>query len=142
MNQITTEIKTHAVITYDDVHYLITAPQFEKLANALPDAKWVIEGNLVKQKNIASILTMEKYYETYPQRRPADYAYSWDEIKHEAAKGFSGIITSVKRVNGLIHMGIGLRRVVEKYRGQGVEPQNALFLLSQMETKLAALEAK
>lgn len=70
MNEISTEVKTYAVVTYTGVHYLITENQESQLRNLGLNDEIDIDGNIVKMKNIADILTIQKYYETYPDKKP------------------------------------------------------------------------
>ncbi len=70
MNEISTVVKTYAVVTYTGVHYLITESQENQLRNLGLNDEIDIDGNIVKMKNIADILTIQKYYETYPDRKP------------------------------------------------------------------------
>lgn len=63
---------THAVITYSKVHYLLTQSQWEALEVMEPDHEIKLEGGYVKAANIADRMTIEKYYETFPQKRPEE----------------------------------------------------------------------
>lgn len=61
---------SHAIITYSGVHYLITAQEEELLRNKKLGDEFEIEGSTIKVNNIADVLTTQKYYETYPDKRP------------------------------------------------------------------------
>lgn len=68
MNQLTTEVKTHWVITHKDSHHHITAEQESKLASIGLDDLINIDGNSIKGSSIAEVLTNETYKLTYPNR--------------------------------------------------------------------------
>lgn len=72
MNQLTTEVKTHWVITHKDSHHHITAEQERRLADIGLDDLINIDGNSIKGSSIAEVLTNEAYRHTYPDKKPSD----------------------------------------------------------------------
>ena len=62
-------MKTHAIVTYSGVHYLITEDQAKRYAQKRLDEEVIVDGCILKMKNVADILTIDKYYETYPKKR-------------------------------------------------------------------------
>lgn len=58
------------VITYSKVHYPITEEQNNVLKTLKLGSEIELDGCSVKVNNIAEILTEEKYYEAYPDKRP------------------------------------------------------------------------
>ena len=79
---LSTDIKTHWIITHKDSHHQITSEQESKLANIGLDDLINIDGNSIKGSSIAEVLTNEKYKLTYPDRNQyygesskADYEY-------------------------------------------------------------------
>lgn len=66
---ITTELKTHAIVTHSGAHYFISQQQNENLRNVGLNDLFEIEGNKIKGSSIAEVMTLEKYYETYPQKK-------------------------------------------------------------------------
>ncbi|MBU0879878.1 hypothetical protein KKH00_03665 [Patescibacteria group bacterium] len=64
--------KTHAIITFTKSHHLITAEQELMLRGLDLGREIEVDGNRIKANNIAEILTIEKYYETYPDKRVAE----------------------------------------------------------------------
>ena len=75
MTQALSEVITHFIITYSGAHYAITARQNEVLRMAGPDDEFDVEGSLIKPRNISDIFTAQKYYQTFPDRRPVSYSY-------------------------------------------------------------------
>lgn len=71
---------THAVITWTKVHYLLTQSQWDLLATMEPSDEIMVEGSYLKPNNIADRLTIEKYYEAYPAKRPEEIR---DDFKNQ-----------------------------------------------------------
>lgn len=70
---------THAVITWTKVHYLLTQSQWDALQLMEPDSEIQIDGGWLKANNIADRLTIDKYYETYPDKRPEEVRNDFKE---------------------------------------------------------------
>jgi len=122
-------MKTHAVITYTKVHYLITDEQNRKLQNCRLDDEIELDGCQVKVKNIADVLTLSKYYEVYPDKRP-QYV---DKYKQLPGMGYKGII---KRAPGYAvqEMIKGIKKFLSNKKPG--ECPNAEELLKIMELKI------
>lgn len=125
---------THAIITYAKTHYLLTAEQEQKLRDVKSTSKFVIDGSMIMGSNIAEVMTIQKYYETYPDKRPQ----ITDRFKGLPDLGFGGVIKLAKgdALKGMIK---GLKNYInsDRYQG-GKEP---LELLKQMEDKLRGAES-
>lgn len=80
---LSTDVKqpiTHVVMTYSKVHHFINEKQAAFILGVMnrePAFKkfweWTqvtIDGNICKFANIADVLTIEKYYDVYPNKRP------------------------------------------------------------------------
>ena len=122
-------MKTHAIITYSKTHYLLNAEQEKALRDVKQNTKFTIEGNSIMGSNIAEVMTISKYYETYPDKRPQRV----DQFKTLPGLGISGTINLAKG-DALRGMIIGIKNYInsDRYQG-GKEP---LELLNQMEAKL------
>lgn len=68
--QLSTDYKSHVVVTFNNAHYFITPAQEIALQGASLDDMMNFEGSKVKVSTIGEIMTIEKYYETFPDRRP------------------------------------------------------------------------
>ena len=64
-------MKKIMVITYTGIHHEINEGQAIEIAKLETDGEIFIGGNMLKRKNIADIVSMNKYYESYPNKRPA-----------------------------------------------------------------------
>ena len=135
-------MKSHAIVTYTGVHYFLTSQQELILRDKKLDEEIDIEGCLLKVKNIADILTIEKYYETYPQRKPTDV----DKYKTLEGLGYDGIVKFAdgEALQGMIK---GLKRYIASTPENPVCPngtdkawyqgtQAPIELLAKMEAKL------
>lgn len=91
------EPRTHVCITYSKVHYQLTAKQYETImAMSTGDIEWckrlglpagaakseqiVVAGNLIKFSDIASIITMDKYRESFPEKN-VSYGQPYTEVE-------------------------------------------------------------
>lgn len=122
---------SHVIITYTGVHYPITAEQEINLRSMSMDDELTLSGNIVKVRNIADVLTMAKYYETYPKRRPAQT----DRYKEIPGMGLLGVVEHVKdkdyALKGMIK---GLKNFIN--REHPPEGSQSRDILKQMEKKL------
>lgn len=78
--------KTHAIITYSKIHYLVTADQANTASMLKKDEERKFDGNLIKGSNISDIVTLDKYYETFPDKRPAQSLFRNDPKLFEQKK--------------------------------------------------------
>lgn len=72
-NQLATDVKTHIIITFTKAHHPITSKQNEALEGLSLDSLIDIDGNKIKGSDIAAVLEMDKYKETYPEKQSANY---------------------------------------------------------------------
>lgn len=80
MNQLTTNPKTHVIITFTKSHHFITQKQHDSLINMGQNAQIIVDGNMIKTSNIAEIISTDKYYETYPEKRSTNYGQPYSEV--------------------------------------------------------------
>ncbi len=102
MNQLTTTVKSHVIITFTKSHHFITQKQHDSLINMGQHTQIIVDGNIIRTSNIAEIISMEKYYETYPERKPNNYGQPYPEVK-------GNVFTRASK-NGKERFLIGLRR--------------------------------
>ncbi len=76
---LTTEVRTHVIITFSKSHHFITQKQNDWLVNQGRDIKFTVDGNSITTNNIAEILTIEKYYETYPDKQVKNYGQPYSK---------------------------------------------------------------
>jgi len=81
---------THAIITYSKIHYLLTAEKQNELLDKRADEIIMIDGSPVKVNNICDILTISKYYEAYPDKRPP----VTNRFKEVPGMGFGGLLNT------------------------------------------------
>jgi len=93
------------VITYTGIHHEINEEQAIQIAKLETDGEIFIGGNMLKRKNISDIVSMNKYYESYPNKRPA-YVDKYkdfmgigmgDNIKRLPYNALSGIQKGLER---------------------------------------------
>lgn len=125
------EPKTHAIVTYTGVHYLITAEQAQKYGQKRLDDEVIVDGCILKMKNVADILTIEKYYEAHPNKRPPQ-TNIFQPLLAEPR------VDPISTGKGLREMIIGLKKFIAgpKYMGT----QAPVELLAKWENKLAEIK--
>lgn len=60
----------YVILTYTGFHYFISRDQERKLRTLGQGDEMEINGNVVKMRNISDIVTLDKYYERFPDRKP------------------------------------------------------------------------
>jgi hypothetical protein len=119
---------THAIITFSGVHYLITAEQELALRSKGNNEDIIINGNTLRVKNISDILTLEKYYETYPDRKP-DILPEYKQLPEWTINRY------MQRKSCLQKMINGFKQYIAEKDGK--VSQGCLSQLKHMENKLA-----
>lgn len=104
---LTTDIKTHVIITFSKSHHFITSKQNDWLIRQGKDVKFTVEGSSVTTNNIAEILTIQKYYETFPDKQPKTYGQPYSE---QEPITFDGVVSQAERAFKLERLLIGMRR--------------------------------
>ena len=97
--------KTHVLISFTGVHYFINADQEKQLSKVGDKDRINIDGSVVVGKNISDVLTIEKYYQTFPNKRPSynrqDFTGLSDIIRNfseeRKQKAMQSIITGFKK---------------------------------------------
>ena len=104
-------MKTYVIITYAGTHYLITDEQELKLRDVKSHSQFKIDGSMIMGSNIAEVMTISKYYETYPDKRPQ----ITDRYKELPGMGMAGFI---KRAPGEHLRGIisGLKNYINSIK--------------------------
>ena len=67
------------VITFTKIHHKITEEEKEQIMSVEFDRKNMSDGSVLTNNNIADILPEEKYFETFPDRRPPEVYDSFQE---------------------------------------------------------------
>jgi len=88
MKNLSTQIKTYAMITFTGGHYMITEQQNEMLKKMNLSEKIVINNSVIHTKNIAEIMPIGQYYETFPDKRPVENYKNFSNI-NETLQSFS-----------------------------------------------------
>ena len=122
--------KTHAIITYNHNHYLLTREEDMRLRSKKIDEFITINNNQIKVGTISEVMTIDKYYSMYPNQRPVVYK----EI--ESGTGFSGVIKNSRKIaiTGIIQ---GIKKYINSDKYQGTEEPKKLLAIA--EERLAIL---
>jgi len=105
MTQLTTNVKTHVIITFSGSHHFINATQEKRLQSLSKDDQIEIDGNTIFIKSISEIITVNKYYQTFPDRKEQDTAYTakpkhYETLInriHKEGEAFKGLLKGLKR---------------------------------------------
>jgi len=123
---------THAIITYSGAHYLLTADQEEALRPKSLDESIELEGSIIPVRSISEIMSIGKYYETFPNRKPIPM----DRYRELPALGFDGVI-SISRAGAVKGIIKGLKNYIESDKYKGTEAPKKL--LEMAEKRLAEI---
>lgn len=137
MTNLINEIKTHVILTHSGSNYYITTKQNENLTNIGLDDFIVIDNNKIKGSSISEVITIDKFYEIFPDKKPIpeqpNYFSDIDFIDFRSEK--------LSR-DGLKSMIIGIKRAIDEFRASGKEPYKALALLAKAEKALKLKQSK
>ena len=114
---------THAILTYSKIHYLVNKDQAETAAMLKAGDERMIGGNLIKGSNISDIITIEKYYETFPEKRPPQMNM-FDPKKLERPMGINGIIRETNSVFALEQIAKGIKKYMASTEKNPVMPNS------------------
>ena len=116
--------KTHAIITYNNNHYLLTREEEIKLRVRKTNEFITVDNNQIRVGTISEVMTISKYYNMYPSKRPIIYK----EIK--SGYGFSGIIKNSRKtaITGIIR---GLKKYINSDKYQGTEQPKKLVDIAE-----------
>lgn len=131
MNQLTTEVKTHVLITYSKSTYFLTKNQEAKLKYIGLNDTIEIDGNKIKGANIAEIIKIEEYYKQHPQKREEHTNYTFEEFKSYQTTKIEPV-TKEKRIRALRSMIKGFK----EYFSNKEIPKHSQAILSRMEKSL------
>jgi len=97
------------IITKSKVHHEVNDSQYQAVLSAKQDQWLSVNGNMFKRSDVSEILTEEKYYETFPNKKRYEPLYAPNR-ELEAQKGISTQPTRKRALEGLIR---GLRGYLE-----------------------------
>jgi hypothetical protein len=127
MNELSTDVKTHVIITHSGGYYPITTEQNTRLEMVGLNDLIEIDGNKIKGSSIAEVMTVSKFYDTHPNKKP--------EPKKDDFAKYESLAERVP-VEGLPSLIRGLKRAIDQFRAEGHEPVKALVLLDRYEKKM------
>ncbi len=126
MNNLQKQVKTHAIITFTGGHYFITNQQNEILKQLNLSGNINLGEAIIHCRNIAEIMSIEKYYETYPEKKLTQNYKDFTGLC-ETTRGFS----EERRKRALQNIILGFKKFKD---GEMIE--NAKQMLFKMEIKL------
>jgi len=79
---ISTQVKTHAIVTIQGAHYLVDTTTNNKLYSAgLNDMITTDDGVKIKVSNIAEVLPLTEYKKAYPKKQVYDYGQPYQALE-------------------------------------------------------------
>jgi hypothetical protein len=129
-------MNTYVVITIAGAHYPITSSQRDTIMRMEMDQEVIIDGCTVKLRHISEIMTTQKYYETYPKKRPA----FTDNYKQLPGMGMAGVIKQAKRKDMLEGIIKGLKNYITSNKYQDTDAPKEL--LEMAENRLFSLSSR
>lgn len=145
--EITTDVKTHVIVTMQGGHYFITERLNKQLEQmSLDDMLVTDEGVQVKVSTIVEVLPIEQYYTQYPSKRPEPRVPHIDELNLDdlPAMGWEAVAgadypsySRGRRIRALQAMIKGVEKVIAE---KGHAPK-ATALRDSMRKRLEILES-
>jgi hypothetical protein len=119
MTQLSTEIKTHVIITFNKNKYFITDRQHEQIKQMSDNQKFNVNGETINTSSIAEIISVERYSDN---EKTYHSNYSMPIFR-------SSIFGSIKRESAKRSMINGFK---QHFSGREM-PENAKKILKRME---------
>jgi len=102
MNQLSTNIKTHVIISFAKNKYFITAEQEVKLRTMPNTAIIFLEGGVqLKCSSISEILPIDVYYNSHPEERPVSVPNDFSKYENIERQPYSKN-RHLKRLNSML----------------------------------------
>lgn len=107
MNQLSTEVKTHVLITFSGSKHMITDEQEKTLRKASDQDRIYIGSTMIRVSTIKQVMPIEEYYQQFPEERPQYSNYSYKptpEMPYSAKRHYNAIVSMrsgfLKHFNG------------------------------------------
>jgi len=134
--QLSTELKTNVIIFHDKSKVFITNQQKDLCYSevASRSGKIIIDGQMYSLSNMAKVLSIEDFYQQYPEERPPERK----EFDNEEVIPMTP--EQVKNMRkGLM---IGLKRYIDEQKAQGKEPKTAKIIYERKLTNFQGQYSK
>lgn len=140
MNQLSTDVKNQVIIFHDKSKKFVTKQQAEVVINqSTTAAKGIkIDGSFIGFSSISKILSLQEFYNQYPDERPAPTA-------HQDFTGTGDILNRIltpiqinaKRIRAVDQLIKGLQKYINSDKNQGTKKPEAL--LAHMQERLTQI---
>lgn len=119
MNELSTDIKTHVILTFAGTHHPITSQQNEKLKTAGEKDVVDVDGATIKISSISVVMSLEEYYREFPAKRPSyETLPVWKEPREEYVSIEEQARRSKAHSRGLLE---GLKKYCDAGGGKGAK---------------------
>lgn len=135
---LTTQVKTHVIITYTKSHHFITARQRDALVNLSSDQFIEIDGNQIRGSSIAEVMTVEKYRETYPEKIPTHYGQPYSpNYEVPLPNVYKTLEQKMNERKSFLEAGLrGLKKAQSSLQASGRPTPNCDKLIADVEKKI------
>lgn len=138
--EISTDVRSHVVITMQGSHYFINErlnSQLERMS--LDDMLTTPDGVQIKVSTIVEVLPASRYYEQYPDKKPAQRlpstkdlpGISWNDMASGNFPGYS----EERRKRAREGLAKGLQKFIDRQKAKGIATHKAQALLEQIQSK-------
>jgi len=126
---LSTEVKTYVIRFKDNSKQFITTAQEEAFWNAQAQgAKGIkIDGAYIDFAMVGRLLSVEQYYEAYPDERPEEPVKEWVAPKDEYVPIEKQAEQSKEMFQGMLK---GLKALIEKEQKKGNTPKHAIAMFN------------
>ena len=129
---ISTEVKKYVIISYTGVHHFITEAQEKSLRGMSDTGKIFVNNASIPVKNVAEILPIDKYYESFPNKKIAP------EVKTFCSGKLFANLSPEERLNLYRRMAKEMKKYMQSTEYQGT--QGPLTILDAYNKKINQLE--
>lgn len=140
MNQLSKDVKTHVIVTFNGAGHFITSEQNDKLVNIGLDDLFEVNdaGEKIKGSAIAEVMTVAKYYETYPKRMSHNYGQPPTPLPPDQPFVYKTIDQKMSERKSWLEAGLrGLKKAQAKFRAEGRPSPNCDLMIRDMEKRIA-----
>lgn len=140
MNELSKDVLTHVIVTHSGAGHFITSEQNDRLVNVgLDDLFDINDSNeKIKGSSIAEVMTIKKYYETFPKRMPQNYGQPFTPLPPDQPFVSKTIEQKMSERKSWLEAGLrGLKKAQARFRAEGRPSPNCDQMIRDMEKKIA-----
>lgn len=138
MNELSTDINTHWIITFGKSHHPITSKQEQALVNMSGEQFIKVGNDTIKVSNIAEILSNETYKLTYPNKVSYNYGQPFTPLPPDPIITHKTIDQKMGERKSWLEAGLrGLKKAQQRHKWNNNPSPNCDEMIRKLELKIA-----